>query len=59
MDGECGVSHTFKQGDEVSFNSFLQSTNSGRLEAQIRLEVLSDFTDKALESTRKKLDNHV
>ena len=53
------MSHTFKQGNEVSFNSFLQSTDSRRLEAQIRLEVLSDFTDKTLESTRNRLDDHV
>jgi hypothetical protein len=52
-----GMSHTFKQGDEVSFNSFLQGSDSRRLESQISLKVLSDFTDKTLESTQKrKLD---
>jgi len=38
-----------KEGDEVSLNGFLKSTDGGRLEAEIGLEVLSDFTDQALE----------
>jgi histone H3 len=39
----------FEQGDEVSLDGFLERTDGGRLEAKIRLEVLSDFTDQALE----------
>lgn len=47
VDGtEIGV---FKQGDEVGFNGLLESTDGRRLEAEIRLEVLSNFTDKTLE----------
>ena len=38
-----------KQADEVGLASFLQSHDGGRLEAQISLEVLSDFTDQTLE----------
>ena len=39
----------FKEGDKVGLNGFLESTDGGRLEAKIRLEVLSNFTDKTLE----------
>lgn len=39
----------FKQGDKVGLNRLLESSDSRRLEAKIRLEVLSNFTDKALE----------
>ena len=47
MDGaKVGV---LKEGDEVSLNGLLESTDGGRLEAKVRLEVLSDFTDQALE----------
>ena len=47
MDGtQVGV---LKEGDEVGLNGLLKSTDGGRLEAKIRLEVLSDFTDQALE----------
>ena len=47
VDGaEVGV---FEEGDEVSLDGFLESTNGGGLEAEIRLEVLSDFTNKTLE----------
>ena len=42
--------HTFKQRDKVSFNSFLQSANSARLESQIRFEILSDFPNETLET---------
>ncbi|EPZ32224.1 HECT-domain-containing protein [Rozella allomycis CSF55] len=38
----------FKQSNEVSFSSFLKSTNSSRLETEISLEVLSNFTNKSL-----------
>ena len=47
VDGaEIGV---FEEADQVSFWGFLQSGDSGRLESEIRLEVLSDFTDQSLE----------
>lgn len=39
----------FKQGDQVSFDGFLQSTDSRRLESQVGLEVLSDFSNQSLE----------
>ena len=38
-----------KEGDEVSLDGLLESTNGGRLEAEVGLEILSDFTDKTLE----------
>jgi hypothetical protein len=43
---EVGI---LKEGDEVSFNGFLQSTDGGALESEVGLEVLSDLTDQALE----------
>lgn len=47
MDGaKVGV---FEERDEVSLNGLLESADGGRLEAQVRLEVLGDFTDKTLE----------
>jgi hypothetical protein len=39
----------FEERDEVGLNRLLKSTDGGRLEAQIRLEVLGNFTDQALE----------
>ena len=39
----------FEEGDEVSLDGFLEGTDGGRLEAEIRFEVLSNFTDKSLE----------
>jgi hypothetical protein len=48
---------TFKQGDEVSFNSFLEGADGRRLESKISLEVLSNFADKALE--RKLADQEL
>jgi hypothetical protein len=39
----------FKEGDQVSFGGFLESTNGRGLETQVSLEVLSNFTDKTLE----------
>jgi hypothetical protein len=42
----------FEEGDEVCFNGFLQGSDGGRLEAQISLEVLCDFSDETLESTQ-------
>ena len=38
-----------EEADQVGLGSLLQGGNSGALEAQICLEVLSDLTDKALE----------
>lgn len=38
-----------EQADEVCLNGLLESTDGGRLEAQIRLEVLGDLTNKTLE----------
>ena len=39
----------FEEGDEVSLNGFLEGTNGGRLEAEVGLEVLSNFTNETLE----------
>ena len=39
----------FKEGDKVGFDRFLEGTDSGGLEAEVRLEVLGDFTDQTLE----------
>jgi hypothetical protein len=38
-----------EEGDEVSLDGLLKSTNGRGLEAKIRLEVLGNLTDKALE----------
>lgn len=38
-----------KEGDEVGLDGLLKSTDGGRLEAEVRLEVLSNFTNKTLE----------
>lgn len=47
MDGaEVGI---LEEGDEVSLNGLLQSADGRRLEAEIRLEVLSNLTDETLE----------
>lgn len=47
MDGtQIGV---FKQANKISFTRLLQSPNGCTLEAQIRLEILGYFTNKALE----------
>lgn len=43
---EVGV---FEERDEVSLNGLLESTDGGRLEAKVRLEVLSNLTDETLE----------
>ena len=34
-----------EQRDEVRLNGLLESTDGGRLEAEIALEILGDFTD--------------
>ena len=39
----------FEQTDQVALASFLQGHDSGALESEVGLEVLSDFTDKSLE----------
>lgn len=39
----------FEQGDEVSLDGLLKGTDGRRLESEIGLEVLCDFTDQALE----------
>ena len=54
MDGNSlGVDGTqvgvLEQGNEISLNGLLESTDGGRLEAEVRLEVLGDFTDQTLE----------
>ncbi|KAH3671028.1 hypothetical protein OGAPHI_000739 [Ogataea philodendri] len=54
LDGDSlGVDGTqvgvLKQGDEVSLNGLLQSTDSGGLESQVGLEVLSNFSHQSLE----------
>ena len=47
MDGaQVGV---LEEGDEVSLDRLLESANGGALEAEVRLEVLGDFTDQTLE----------
>jgi len=46
-----------KEGDEVSLNGLLESADGRRLEAKIRLEVLSDFTNETLE--RKLADQEL
>ena len=47
MDGaEVGV---LEEGDEVGLNGLLESADGRVLEEEIRLEVLSDLTDKTLE----------
>jgi histone H3 len=38
-----------EEGDEVSLNGLLESTDGGGLEAKVGLEVLSNFTDQTLE----------
>lgn len=47
MDGsQVGV---FEQRDEVSLGSFLECKDGRRLETEVGLEVLGDFTDESLE----------
>lgn len=47
MDGaQVGV---LEEGNEVSFDGLLERTDGRRLEAEVGLEVLRDFTDQALE----------
>lgn len=47
MDGtQVGV---LKEGDQVSLNGLLKSTDGGGLEAEVGLEVLGDLTNQTLE----------
>lgn len=47
MDGaEVGI---LEERDEVGLDGLLESTDGRRLEAEVRLEVLGDLTNKALE----------
>lgn len=39
----------FEEGDKVGLDRLLKSTDGGRLEAKIRFEVLSNFTNETLE----------
>lgn len=41
-----------KEGDEVCLNGLLESTDGGRLEAEIGLEVLGNLTDETLEAEK-------
>jgi hypothetical protein len=41
--------YTFEQRDKVSLNSLLEGTDGRRLESEIGLEVLGDFSDETLE----------
>lgn len=52
--GQVGV---LEEGYKVSLGGFLESTNSGRLETEIGLEVLGNLTDETLEGklTNQKL----
>ena len=46
---DCAKVGVFKETDEVSFAGFLEGHDGRALESEISLEVLSDFTDQALE----------
>jgi len=47
MDGaQVGI---LEQADEVCLNRLLESTDGGRLEAEVRLEVLGNLTNQSLE----------
>ena len=49
MDGaQIGV---LEQADQIGFGSLLQGEHCRRLEAEVRLEVLRDFTNEALKFT--------
>ena len=39
----------FEERDKVSFDRLLESTDGGRLESQVRLEILCNFTNQTLE----------
>ncbi len=44
--GQVGV---LKESNEVSLTGFLESSNGGRLESQVCLEILGNLTNKTLE----------
>jgi hypothetical protein len=44
-----GAQYVFEQSNQISFAGFLQGHNSGALETQIDLEILSYLTDQTLE----------
>jgi len=46
---DSGEVSVLEERHKVSLRSLLESTNGGRLETQVRLEVLGNFTDKTLE----------
>jgi hypothetical protein len=46
---QVGGLRVLEQANKVGFNGLLEGTDSGRLEAEIRLEVLSDLTNQTLE----------
>ena len=46
-----------EQADQVGFGSLLQGEHCRRLEAEVRLEVLRDFTDQTLEFTELEEKN--
>jgi len=45
---DCAQVGVLKERDKVSLNGLLESTDSGGLESEIGLEVLSDLTDQTL-----------
>lgn len=47
----------FKESHQVSFGGFLEGQDSGALESQVALEILSDLTNQSLE--RKLSDEEV
>jgi hypothetical protein len=53
---EIGV---FKQGYQVGFTGLLKSQDGGRLEAQVVLEILRDFTDKTLEKKERPCERMI
>ena len=46
---DCTQIGVLKERDKISLNGLLESTDSGWLESEIGLEVLSDLTNQALE----------
>ena len=46
---DCAEVGVLKEADEVRLGSFLEREDSRALEAQVRLEVLRDLADEALE----------
>jgi len=46
---DCAKIGVLEKGDEVSLNGLLESTDGGRLESEVGLEVLGDLTNQTLE----------